>query len=135
MRLGHLGLAVRDQQRSRRFYERYFGFDAGPAQVYEDGVLFLRDGHGFDLALADSRTVPAMPGFFHFGFRVGAPDAVRLLRARLATGGVEILEHSAEPAYESFKCRDPDGYVVEVYWEPGSPDPPPAAPTSSSRPR
>lgn len=34
----HLALAVSDQQRSRRFYETYFGFDAQPAQRYDDGV-------------------------------------------------------------------------------------------------
>jgi catechol 2,3-dioxygenase-like lactoylglutathione lyase family enzyme len=30
----HLALAVRDQERTRRFYERYFGFGARPARVY-----------------------------------------------------------------------------------------------------
>lgn len=37
----HLALAVSDQQRSRRFYETYFGFDAQPARRYDDGVLML----------------------------------------------------------------------------------------------
>ena len=27
----HLAIAVRDQERSRRFYETYFGFDATPS--------------------------------------------------------------------------------------------------------
>ena len=42
----HLALAVSDQQRSRRFYETYFGFDAQPARRYDDGVIMLynRDG-------------------------------------------------------------------------------------------
>jgi catechol 2,3-dioxygenase-like lactoylglutathione lyase family enzyme len=29
----HLALAVPDQQRSRRFYETYFGFDARPGRA------------------------------------------------------------------------------------------------------
>lgn len=29
MRLAHLALVVRDEERSRRFYETWFGFDAG----------------------------------------------------------------------------------------------------------
>jgi catechol 2,3-dioxygenase-like lactoylglutathione lyase family enzyme len=37
----HLALAVSDQQRSRRFYETYFGFDAQPPRRYDDGVLML----------------------------------------------------------------------------------------------
>src|SRR2546426_8568250 len=103
MGLAHLGLAVRDQQRSRRFYETYFGFDAGPPQVYDDGVLLLRDAQGFDLALAAARKPLEMPDFLHFGFRVSAPEVVRDLRARLTSGGVEIIEHSEEPSQESFK--------------------------------
>jgi len=31
--MDHLAIPVRDQARSRRFYEKYFGFDARPANV------------------------------------------------------------------------------------------------------
>jgi catechol 2,3-dioxygenase-like lactoylglutathione lyase family enzyme len=41
MRLAHLGPTVTDQERSRRFYETYFGFDAGPARSYPDGTLII----------------------------------------------------------------------------------------------
>jgi catechol 2,3-dioxygenase-like lactoylglutathione lyase family enzyme len=37
----HLALAVRDQERSRDFYETYFGFDARPARRYDEDVLML----------------------------------------------------------------------------------------------
>ncbi|MFY1637875.1 hypothetical protein ACN27F_32145 [Solwaraspora sp. WMMB335] len=43
------------------------------------------------------------------------PDAVRALLTRLE---VEIVERYDEPTYCAFKCRDPDGHRVEVYWEP-----------------
>jgi hypothetical protein len=32
--------------------------------------------------------------------------------------GIEIIEHDDEADLVSFKCRDPDGHRVEVYWEP-----------------
>ena len=48
-RMKHLALPVRDQERSRRFYEAYFGFDAEPARRYDDGVLMLYDAQGFSL--------------------------------------------------------------------------------------
>jgi len=32
--------------------------------------------------------------------------------------GIELVEAFDEPAYVSVKCRDPDGYIVEAYWEP-----------------
>ena len=38
----HLALPVSDQERSRRFYETYFGFDAEPAREYDGGVVMLR---------------------------------------------------------------------------------------------
>lgn len=47
----HLALAVSDRERSRRFYETYFGFDAAPPRQYDDGVLMLYDAEGFALAL------------------------------------------------------------------------------------
>ena len=47
----HLALAVSDQQRSRRFYETYFGFDAQPVRRYDDGPDYVsvkcRDPDGY----------------------------------------------------------------------------------------
>jgi catechol 2,3-dioxygenase-like lactoylglutathione lyase family enzyme len=117
MRLSHLALSVRDQQRSRRFYETYFGFDAGPAQRYDDGVLIIRNADGFDLALAADPDPGPLPPFVHFGFRLADPAAVRALLARVVADGVVVVEQAWEPTLVSFKCLDPDGYVVEVYWE------------------
>ncbi|WJK38463.1 VOC family protein [Solwaraspora sp. WMMA2056] len=118
MRLNHLGLPVRDPQRSTQFYGRYFGFDPATAQRYPDGTVIIRDADGFDLALHAVDAVGASPEFLHFGFRMPAPDAVRTLRGRLRADGVEIIEEYDEPAYTAFKCLDPDGHRVEVYWEP-----------------
>jgi catechol 2,3-dioxygenase-like lactoylglutathione lyase family enzyme len=47
----HLAIPVRDQERSRRFYEPYFGFGARPARRYDDGVLMLYNAAGFALGL------------------------------------------------------------------------------------
>ena len=117
--MAHLALAVRDQKRSRRFYERYFGFDAGPSRIAEDGTLMLRDADGYSLALGLTDEPIELPRFLHFEFG-GAPsaEAVRAFEARLAADGVEIVESWDEPDYVSVKCRDPDGYVVEFSWGP-----------------
>ena len=39
-------------------------------------------------------------------------------RARLASGGVVLHEQYDEPDYVNAKCVDPDGYEIEIYWEP-----------------
>jgi hypothetical protein len=45
-------------------------------------------------------------------------DAVRALATRLERDGVAIVERDEEPGLVSFKCLDPDGWRIEVYWEP-----------------
>ena len=119
----HLALAVADQERSRRFYESYFGFDARPARRYDGGVLMLYDAGGFSLALWPTDEPVRVPGFLHFGVQLPDPDAVRAFRDRLRRDGIPIVEEWEEPDYVSVKCLDPDGYVVEAAWEPtGAPD-------------
>jgi catechol 2,3-dioxygenase-like lactoylglutathione lyase family enzyme len=117
--VNHLALAVRDRERSRRFYERYLGFDAAPAREYDDGVLMLYDAGGFALALGPTQEPVSLPSFFHFGLGLPTADEVRAFRDRLAGDAVPIVEEWDELDYVSVKFRDPDGYVVEVSWEPG----------------
>lgn len=117
--MDHLALAVTDQDRSRRFYETYFGFDAKPPRRYDDGVLMLYDAEGFALALGPVEGPIELPRFLHFGIGLRSPEEVRAFRNRLARDGVPIAEEWEEPDYVSVKCLDPDGYVVEASWEPG----------------
>ena len=116
--MDHLALAVHDRERSRRFYETYFGFGARPAREYDGGVLMLYDATGFSLALGPTEEEIRTPSFLHFGVGADSPEAVRAMRDRLAADGVELVEEWEEPEYVSVKCRDPDGYVVEYSWEP-----------------
>lgn len=116
--MDHLALAVRDQERSRRFYERYFDFEAEP-EPREDGVLMLH-ARGFSLALGETDEAISLPSFLHFGLGLDVPNDVRAFRDRLDADGVEIVGARDEPDYVSVKFRDPDGYVVEVGWEPES---------------
>ena len=117
--MDHLAIPVRDQERSRRFYETYIGFGAQPAQHYDDGVLMLYDAKGFALALGPTDSPIARPAWMHFGVGLADRAAVLALRDRLETDGVEVVDVWDEPAYVSVKCRDPDGYIIEASWEPG----------------
>jgi catechol 2,3-dioxygenase-like lactoylglutathione lyase family enzyme len=73
----HLALPVTDQERSRRFYESYFGFDARPPRIYDGDVLMLYNADGFSLALGQAEGPIHVPSFLHFGLRAGSPDEVR----------------------------------------------------------
>jgi catechol 2,3-dioxygenase-like lactoylglutathione lyase family enzyme len=108
----HLALRVADQERARRFYEAYCGFGRRPARRYEDDTLMLYDGDGFALALGVRQFEPL------FGVALADGAAVRAMAERLEADGVEIVERWDEPEYASVKARDPDGHVVEFWWEP-----------------
>ena len=116
--MDHLAIPVSDQERSRSFYETYFGFGVHPARRYDDGVLMLYDAKGFALALGRAQEPVSPPGWMHFGVGLPDRDAVLALRDRIAADGVELVEEWDEPDYVSVKCRDPDGYIVEAAWEP-----------------
>lgn len=122
MNLNHLHLRVRSRERSQRFYETYFGL---AEWVRHGDIVFLRDQAGMDLALAPAEQVEALPAWFHFGFRLPSPQAVEDLYGRLAGAGVLIREAlTREEDLVYFRCADPDGYGIEVYWEPEPPRPP-----------
>lgn len=118
MHLTHLGLPVRDAARSQRFYTTYFDFDPATAQRYHDGTIIIRNGDGFDLALHAGQDVGTPQPFLHFGFRLASGADVRAALDRMRADGIKIIEHDDEPDMVSFKCVDPDGHRVEVYWEP-----------------
>ena len=118
IRLLHLGLLVRDQPRSMRFYATWFGFDRDGARRYPDGTVILRNPDGFDLALHPGDPPEQLPAFLHFGFQLPDADSVRALLARMEASQVPIPERWDELGYVAFKCLDPDSWRVEVYWEP-----------------
>src|SRR4051794_1700511 len=113
----HLALAVADEERSRRFYATYLGFDAREERM-DDGVLMLWNAEGFQLALGPGDPEARLPAFLHFGIRLQSGDAVRALGERLRADGVPPLDAYDEPDYVSRKFADPDDYVVELFWEP-----------------
>ena len=114
--MNHLALAVSDQDRSRRFYERYLGFTAEP-EPRQDGVLLLHDAAGFSLALGETTEEIALPSFLHFGAGLASPADVRAFRDVVIADGLEVVSWTEDRDYASVKFRDPDGYVVEVSWE------------------
>jgi catechol 2,3-dioxygenase-like lactoylglutathione lyase family enzyme len=115
--MDHLALAVSDQKRSTRFYTDYFGF-VSESQPRADGVLILHDEAGFSLALGEIEEPIVLPPFFHFGRGATSAEEVRAFRDRIDADGLEIVGFWDDPDYVSVKFRDPDGYVLEVGWEP-----------------
>jgi catechol 2,3-dioxygenase-like lactoylglutathione lyase family enzyme len=117
MDLNHLNLRVRDAAACRDFYQDHFGFR--PA-FEADGGYFVRNGDGFLLALIPVAPHQPLPGGFHIGFGLDDADAVLAQHADLTAAGVtvgEIEDERPDEDYVTFRCWDPDGTEIEVFWE------------------
>jgi catechol 2,3-dioxygenase-like lactoylglutathione lyase family enzyme len=108
--LNHLHLGVDDIEASRAFYER-LGFRE---HTWHGDALFMRNADGFDLALAPHGR-GEMPEWFHVGCRLVSSDDVRALQDTMHERAYATFDL---PDYVGFRVTDPDGYELEIYWEP-----------------
>ena len=81
----HLGLSVRDHERSVRFSATWFGFDPDGARRHSNATVILRNPDGVDLALHRD-PAPEQPAFVHVGFQLLEAEAVRELLAGREVG-------------------------------------------------
>jgi catechol-2,3-dioxygenase len=111
--LNHLSLVVSDVERAAEFYQSLFGMQR---QWNEGEFVFLSCGDS-DVALV--RGKPLIHRRFHFGFRVESREEVDAWLARVREHQAPVT-HGPEDYgdYYTFSCRDPDGYAVEIYYEP-----------------
>ena len=125
--LTHVALAVRDVERSSRFYQSVFGAievyrDAGFAQLQTPGA---RDVLVLEKA---SERAGAAGGIAHFGFRLVAPEDIDAARRAVESAGGVVREQGefvpGEPYLFAF---DPDGYEFEIWFELPTPVDPPAS--------
>ena len=115
MDITHLHLHVRDRARAVEFYRRWFGLS--PRREGAD-ITFIAGSGGFLLALMDDANPAPPPPWFHFGLAMPSLDALRALHTSMLQASVPIAKAWYEgESSASFRCRDPDGYTVEVYWE------------------
>lgn len=110
----HLALAVTDQEKSRRFYESYFGFDARP----RGGTTTVcscsttpTDSHSPSVQQTSRSSCRS---FCTSGSTWQVANVVQSFRDRLVADGVPIVEEWDEPNYVGVKCLDPDG----TSWKP-----------------
>jgi catechol 2,3-dioxygenase-like lactoylglutathione lyase family enzyme len=115
--LTHIGLAVKDPERAARFYAEVFGCKA----YYRDAeqVQVLDPGHGVLAFERDPERAGQMAGVTHFGFRLKeAKDIEAAVRAVEQAGGKVTERGEFAPGVPYCYARDPDGYAIEIWWEP-----------------
>ena len=102
----HVGLRVRDIEKSVEFYQEFLGLDSSE---HRKGVARIRSGRD-TLVLHEMRR--GRSGF-HFGFRVNSPSKIDEWQAWLRARNMIIYDDVREEKYRSIKIRDPDGYSIE----------------------
>ena len=126
--LSHLNLAVRDPQRSLDFYAQAFGVreyfrDAQQIQVLGPGP------HDVIALQRDPVNAGKAGGIGHFGFRLeSAGDIDAAVQAVLAAGGTLRRRGEFAPGLPFAYVADPDGYEIELWFEP---EPRPAPPVEA----
>ena len=122
--LSHIQIAVRDLEKSVRFYGQVFGmkelFRAGP------NTVMLQTPGSREVFTISSRPearadAGKLAGVQHFGFRLREPADMQTLLEEIEQAGGKAIEHGTrgknkEELWAFF--NDPDGYDVEIFWAP-----------------
>jgi catechol 2,3-dioxygenase-like lactoylglutathione lyase family enzyme len=129
LKVHHVGIWVRDLDRSGRFYQQVMGFEKQygyriPAEVVERIFgpetdcrveVYHRDEVSLELFQPDQKIPehgphPLAPAINHFGLKVGDKRAF----CREVVGkGAQIIEVERED-HSVYFIRDPDGILIEI---------------------
>jgi len=124
--LTHIALAVRDARRSLTFYRRVFGV----VEVFNQGGFIQAQTPGSrDMLVFDesAKRTGRAGGIAHFGFRLTTPDDIDAAARAVARAGGKILSRGEFcPGEPYLFAADPDGYEVEIWFEPPTKVDPPA---------
>ena len=131
--LTHLALAVRDPNRSFRFYQRLLGVRA----VYRRADFIQAQTPGsWDVLVFQKKASRAgkTGGVAHFGFRLQDPGDIDAASREVKRAGGKILSQGEFcPGEPYLFARDPDGYEVEIWYELPTPVDPKLPKSSRSR--
>jgi catechol 2,3-dioxygenase-like lactoylglutathione lyase family enzyme len=119
--LTHIALAVKNAKRSFEFYRKIFGL----IKVYDqDGWIQAQTPGARDVIVFDESAprIGKKGGVAHFGFRLVDPRDVDLAARAVKKAGGKVLDKGEfVPGEPYLFCVDPDGYVIETWYEPPTP--------------
>ena len=116
--LTHLAIAVRDLDRTLRFYQQVFDMQV----MYHEKEMIQLTTPGCDDILvfekSQDQSIGNSGSIAHFGFRLREASKIEELFQRVVNAGGAILEKGEfVPGSPYIFFKDPDGYTVEVWFE------------------
>jgi len=113
----HVHMAVSDLEKSRAFYEKFFG--ATPVKVKVGYVKFLPGFGPLNLALSQASPAEGRGHVDHMGIQVESAEIVQRELARVKAAGLAVREemgvNCCHANQDKFWVEDPDGVEWEVY--------------------
>lgn len=128
-RLGHVLVAVRDLEASKRFYMGTLGFTLLEQDPEHGGAFLTLGDYGNTLDLFQSTDPDATPpsassggtmaglGVKHIAFAVASEEDLKDAYFALQDAKVEILRALDHESQRSIYFHDPDGNLLEIVWE------------------
>lgn len=124
MKIEHIALWTRDLERSKSFYETYFGGQANtkysnPTKQFESYFLTFTDGARLELmqmpTIADGTSHQTL-GWIHIAMSVGSKAEVDVLTEQLRQDGytIEGEPRTTGDGYYESVILDPDGNRIEI---------------------
>ena len=113
----HVHMAVSNLEKSREFYEKFFG--VAPVKVKAGYVKFLPRFGPLNLALSEAHPGGHGGHVDHMGIQVESPDVVVRELTRVKAAGLAVREEfgvdCCHANQDKFWVQDPDGVDWEVY--------------------
>lgn len=125
MKIEHVAMYVRDLERAKSFFERYFNASAGmlyhnPKTGFRSYFMSFEDGCRLEIMnkeeMADCDNSVARIGLIHVAFSVGTRENVDVLTAQLKADGFSVISGprtTGDGYYESC-IVDLEGNQIEI---------------------